>query len=223
MKSFSLFLWGSVIAFLLTSCSANTIGTITFTPPEDEIIVRNTMKDFMAQNPSPRIVLRTTALDKGLKGISEEDVNTICNAIEKELTKADFQVKDRKTTNLADSGATDLILDVVKKTSAADYQTNVYTTKSKKEKIWKYGVVEAKGILFECKFVIASTNDVGAIFEFNYVECMEGCKYELTQEGKANKHQPKPGNKAKINTLQKNNPLEVFMKENVKKMLENIR
>jgi len=195
-----------VSATLLLSCSTNTIGTITFTPPENEIIVRSTMREFMASNASPRIVLRTS-LEKGTKGISEEDVNTICNAIEKELTKADFQVKDRKTTNLADSSATDLILDVVKKNSTADYQTNVYTTKSKKEKVWKYGVVEAKGILFECKFVIAKTNDVAAIFEFNYVDCMEGCKYELTLEGKANKYQPKADKKTKINTLQKNKPL----------------
>jgi hypothetical protein len=211
-----------VSASFLLSCSPNAIGTITFTPPDNEIIVRSMMKEFMAANASPRIVLRTS-LEKGTKGISEEDVNAICNAIEKELTKADFQVKDRKTTNLTDSTATDLILDVVKKNSTADYQTNVYTTKSKKEKVWKYGVVEAKGILFECKFIIAKTNDVGAIFEFNYVDCMEGCKYELTQDGKANKYQPKADKKTKINTLQKNNPLEIFMRENTKKMLASLR
>lgn len=211
-----------VCSSFLLSCSPNAIGTITFTPPEDEIIVRSTMKEFMASHPSPKIVLRST-LDKEKLSFSEEEVSAICNAIEKELTKGDFQVKDRKTTSLKDSATVDLILDVVKKNATVDYKTNVYTSKSKKEKVWKYGVVEATGILFECKFIIASTNDVAAIFEFNYVDCMNGCKYELNQDGRASKYQAKADKKAKINSLQKNNPMEIFMRESTKKMLANIR
>lgn len=208
-------------SFLL-SCSPNAIGTITFTPPEDEVIVRTTMKDFMASHPSPKIVLRSS-FDKEKLSFSEEEVSAICNAIEKELTKGDFQVKDRKSTNFKDSANIDLILDVVKKNATTEYQTNVYTSKSKKEKVWKYGVVDAVGILFECKFILASTNDVAAIFEFNYVDCMEGCKYEFNQEGKASKYQAKADKKAKINSRQKNNPMEIFMREKTKKMLESIR
>ena len=222
-------------SLLLLSCSSTKIGTVSFTPAEDDIIVRPVMKSFIAKNPSPKIVLRTN-LEKGVKILTEEDANPIYNAIEKELAMADFQVRDRKIfahilennanikqySDLKDLTDTDVILEIVKKTSSVDYKTNVYKNSRNKEKIWKHGIVETRGILFECKFILVGTNEVAAIFAFNYVDCEDGCKYALSKEGKASKLTLKSGKKTKIQFYQPD-VLENFMRLNASKMIENFK
>jgi hypothetical protein len=233
MKLTALFFLAS--SFFLFSCSSTKIGMVSFTPAEDDIIVRPIMKSFIAKNPSPKIVLRTN-LEKGVKILTEEDANPIYNAIEKELARADFQVRDRKIfanilesnpsikqySDLKDLTDTDVILEITKKISTVGYKTNVYTNARKKEKIWKHGVVETTGILFECKFILVGTNEVAAIFAFNYVDCENGCKYSMSKDGKASKIEQKANKKTKIQTYKKDD-LEVFMRLNASKMIENFK
>ena len=194
-----------VALFVFCSCSSNKL--VKFTPKERDVYTNANLKTFLNKNSNPNIVLRvpnsyelvTTKSDAQIKSkslLNEKQFDNYYNAIEKELLKGGFSVRDRGLFNevlskmqrdskqnidysqINDLTNTDIILEVIKINPAVEYVTNKLQTVNSKGG-WKEstGYTEYKkyGATAEFKIILVKNNEMAGTYTFNYAPCQAGC------------------------------------------------
>ncbi|WP_188650411.1 hypothetical protein [Yeosuana aromativorans] len=174
------------------SCSST--KTLKFYQKPDDIVKTESLKQFLNNNKSPKVVLRipqtsysVTETDK--KDLQSENFDYLYNAIENQLLASGFIVKDRQLFNqiiandgnninyqkLKEKSDTDLIIELTKLDSQVLYQTNKYYDKNNNEKVEKYGNRKKYGASVEFKLVLINSNEFAGVYRFNYTPCVDGC------------------------------------------------
>lgn len=185
------FLFMAISAFVLSSCSP-TSRVITYPKKADEVFANNNLKTFFRNNPSPTFVLRVpNSNDKATSNTATSNNNNIFyNAIEKELLKHGFSVRDRGLFNeiinksgsadyskIQDLTNTDLILEVVNIDPAVIYTTNKVTKTTGKKQVTEVGNIDYKrnGASIEFKLITVKNNEIAGVYKYNYQPCPNGC------------------------------------------------
>lgn len=202
--------------FAVSGCTSNQ-ALVRLAPKAPELYSKKSLAEILKKSPNPKIVLRFLAADKGTGnsqpaavrrtdavggggGLSESDI-VACNAIEKQLFRSGFTVRDRALFNevLRKSGDidyttvnsltdTDLILELVTFTTQLPYVVSQYYQKTKKGEVQRalanpQNSLTLYGGLVEFKLIHVRTNEVVGTYRFNYVPCLEGCPYEIQPDG----------------------------------------
>jgi hypothetical protein len=181
-----------ISGFFLAGCASAT-KTIKFPKQPDEVYANNNLKEFFRSNKLPNIVLRVpNNNDKATSNTANtKDNNVLFNAIEKELLKQGFSVRDRglfnellsksQTTDyskIKDLTNTDVILEVVNIDPAVVYTTNKVTLVGKKSETQKVGTVDYKkfGASVEFRMIMVKNNEIAGSYKYNYQPCPNGCE-----------------------------------------------
>jgi len=176
--------------FVLTSCSS--IMMIKYTKLPDDVYANNNLKDYLKNNPHPKIVLRVpNTNDKATSNtVSTQNNNVLYNAIEKEFLKAGFSVRDRglfneiidksKSTDYSKIGEetnTDLILEVVNINPVVQYSTNKITVLSggKTSEMVQQIDYSKPGASIEFRLITVKNNEIAGNYKYNYTPCIDGC------------------------------------------------
>jgi hypothetical protein len=182
---------GYVFLITIISCSPSA-KIIKFPKKADEVFANNNLKEFFKKNKSPNIVLRVpNSNDKATSNTSvSKDNNVLYNAIEKELLRQGFSVRDRGLFNeiinksgstdyskIKDLTNTDLILEVVNIDPAVVYSTNKITLVSKKRQNEALSNIDYKryGASVEYRLIMVNNNEIAGTYKYNYQPCAEGC------------------------------------------------
>ena len=169
----------------MLSCA--TTKTIKFTEKPDDITTTNSLKEYLSNNPNPKIVLRTS--ETAHKITDNERSDYLYNAIENELLKSGFIVRDRQLFNqivtndqnnnnygnLKDKSDTDLIIELIKLDPSIAYTTNKYYDSKGKERTESMIDRKKFGASIEFKIIMIDSNEFAGIYKFNYTPCTEGC------------------------------------------------
>ena len=192
-------------AFLLSSCYT-TNQVVKFTPKQSDIFTNSHLKTFLNSNSHPNIVLRvpnsndqvvTKGSDGQVSSLNERNRDVYYNAIEKQMLKAGFSVRDRGLFNevlnkmqrdtkeninysqINELTNTDIILEVIKIDPSVKYLTNKIYTKDKKG-YWKdkttTGEYKKFGASAEFKIILVKNNEMAGTYTFNYAPCIDGCE-----------------------------------------------
>lgn len=192
-------------ALLLTSCYT-TNQVVKFAPKQSDVFSNGHLKTFLNNNSHPNIVLRVPnsydqVVTKGSNGeltsMNERNRDIYYNAIEKELLKAGFSVRDRGLFNevlnkmqrdtkqnidysqINELTNTDLILEVIKIDPSVKYVTNKISTKDKRGN-WKDKTTANEykkyGASAEFKIILVKNNEMAGSYAFNYAPCIDGCE-----------------------------------------------
>jgi hypothetical protein len=175
-----------IILGLILSCSAT--KTIKFTEIADEITTTSSLKTFLKNNPNPKIVLRTTGTAQKITDAEAKQSNYLYNAIENELLKNKFVVRDRQLFNqivnnnennnnygnLKEKSDTDLIIELINLDPTVRYDTNKYYDSKGKERT-ESSSWERYGATIEFKIIMIDNNEFAGIYKFNYTPCTKGC------------------------------------------------
>lgn len=200
--------------FALWGCTSNK-AIVRLAPKAPELYSKKSLAQVLKNSPSPKIVLRVPATtnrtenrqqatgkpnDTASNSLSETE-RVACNAIEKQLFRSGFTVRDRALFNevMPKSGNidyttvnsltdTDLILELVQFNTRIPYVTDKYFQKAKKGDVERTLSDPKKSLtlyggLVEFKLIHVRTNEVVGTYLFNYVPCLEGCPYELQSDG----------------------------------------
>ena len=207
-----------LIFVLLTGASCTRQVTIRFTQRPTEMHSSESLTQVMLVNQSPKIVLRVPETRKGVTNDQSTDGQTkkrqrdtrrpinapdsdlpyndnlLYNAIEKELFRQGFSVRDRGLFNEVLDKAmsvdyskvngltnTDLILEWINIDRQVGYKTNVCyePTRQKKEKAIQLPAdFRRLGASVEFKLVYVKTNEVVGTYKLHYTPCISGCAYE---------------------------------------------
>lgn len=179
-------------SFILTSCSSST-KIIKFSKSPDEVYANNNLKEFFKTNTTPNIVLRVpNNNDKATSNtINSKDNNVLYNAIEKELLRQGFSVRDRGLFNellsksqtsdyskIKELTNTDVILEVVNIDPAVIYTTNKVTLIGKKRQTEEIGNIDYKkyGASVEFRIIMVKNNEIAGSYKYNYQPCPNGCE-----------------------------------------------
>lgn len=170
------------IALFFSSCLQ--IGAIDLRGKESTLTAAQKIKKFMKNNKNPSILVRVT---RSKQFATEGDPTAyayLYNAIENELAKAGFEVRDRGLFNsvlethekldyhtIRELTNTDLILEVAKVDLDVRYTTNRFLTKRGESKASEDYEVSRSGADFELKLVIANGNEYGGNYSFSYTPC----------------------------------------------------
>ena len=206
-KLFFIYAW---IVILLSFFACSPQKFVKFSQKAQEPYTNKNLQTFLKNNPSPKIVLRVPNVEENVtsKITSDQQImltqrekerernDIYYNAIEKELLKAGFSVRDRGLFNevlkkmqrdtkqnidysqIKDLTNTDLILEVVKIDPAIKYVTNEYFTVGRKDRIkTSTSSTEYKkyGASAEFKIIMVSNNELAGSYKFHYTPCLEGC------------------------------------------------
>jgi len=172
-------------------------GVVTFSDKENEIFTKESLKSFLRANPNPKIVLR---VPKSADNPTSEDSfsrTDVYNAIEKELLKAGFNVRDRGLFNeilgktatndyskIKELTDTDLILELVSLKTDIEYHTNKYKSyKKNKNMKLSNGNITLYGALADFKVILVNSNELAGAYEFNYAPCTDGCGFYINANG----------------------------------------
>lgn len=222
----------TLVILLLTSCSTKK-EVIKFPTLPDETFANPNLNDFFNSSKSPNIVLRVpNNSDKATSNTSTSKNNDVLyNAIEKELLKENFSVRDRglfnellsksQTTDyskIKDLTNTDIILEVVNIDLSVLYTTNKITVIGTKKETEKVGYINYKrnGASVEYKVILVKNNEIAGSYKFNYKPCPDGC--ELTSFMTTGKNK-----KIEVNETVAINTMEEFMKLTTKKLVSSFR
>lgn len=180
MKKTTTLLSIAMLCLILTNCSS--VKFIKFTEQPNEIYPSENLKSFLKNNKNPRVVLRIPSTKAG---VTESETNTVLyDAIEKELLKQGFTVRDRQLFNqvisnsdnntdyskLTEKTDTDLIIELSKLESKVVYQTNKYYTDKGKEGLLDYEY-KRYGAIVEFKIVLMKKNEFAGTYTFNFSPC----------------------------------------------------
>lgn len=165
---------------LVTSCSS--VKYIKFTDQQNEIYPSNNLKSFLQVNKNPKVVLR---IPRGKSEVTEtEDRSNLYDAIEKELLKQGFTVRDRQLFNqvvsnsenntdyskLTEKTDTDLIIELSKLDIKVLYSTNKFATAKGKDGVLDY-TYKRYGAVVEFKIVMMKNNEFAGTYTFHYAPC----------------------------------------------------
>lgn len=182
----------TVISFLIASCTSSS-RSIKFPKQPDEVFANNNLRTFFKTNKSPNIVLRIpNNNDKATSNTSSsKDNNVLYNAIEKELLKEGFSVRDRGLFNellsksqtsdyskIKELTNTDVILEVVNIDPAVVYSTNKVTVIKNKKEMEEIGKIDYKkyGASVEYRLIMVKNNEIAGTYKYNYQPCPTGCE-----------------------------------------------
>jgi len=164
------------IALILSVCSSSK-KIIKFPSVPDETYANPNLREFFKSNRNPNIVLRVpNNNDKATSNTSTNTNNNVLyNAIEKELLKENFSVRDRGLFNellsksqtsdyskIKELTNTDIILEVVNIDPSVLYTTNkvtIVTSKKENEQIGNVDYKE-KGASVEYKVILVKNNEI---------------------------------------------------------------
>lgn len=190
MKNKLLFVIGILVLMAGCGTPVSTFKTVKFSPKSDEITTTASLKRFLSTNPNPKIVLRTHAVIATSTVTEKEQNNYLYNAIENELLKSGFVVRDRQLfekivtnadnntnySNLKEKSDTDLIIEVTNLDRNILYQTNTYyDDKGAKRTSTVLAQKKFYGATIEFKIIMISSNEFAGTYKFNYVPCVNGC------------------------------------------------
>ena len=184
----------SVAFLLLTGCGSYT-SVIKFQKVPDDVYANNNLREYLKNNKSPKIVLRVpNSNDKATSNtMINPNNNVLYNAIEKELLKEGFNVRDRGLfneivdksksadyTKLGEETDTDLILEVVSINTAVAYSTNNITlinngNQSEKSVITSVNY-KKPGASVEFRLIMVKNNEIAGNYKYNYTPCTNGCQ-----------------------------------------------
>ncbi|UMB59890.1 hypothetical protein MHL31_12500 [Lutibacter sp. A80] len=180
------------IPFII-SCSST--KTIKFSQKADDIVTTQSLKEFLINNKTPKVVLRVprstysvTDSEKN-ENIQVENKDYLYGAIENQLLASGFIVRDRQLFNqiigndennidykkLKEKSDTDLIIELTKLDTKIIYETNNYYDKKNKLKVENYGTHKEYGASVEFKIVLINSNEFAGVYKFNYTPCVDGC------------------------------------------------
>jgi hypothetical protein len=227
-----LFLMISII-MILQSCGPSN-QMVKFSLKQKEVYTNNNLKTFLATNPRANIVLRvsniaeqgiTKSTNDKMIGTNEtnQSMDIYYNAIEKELLRAGFSVRDRGLFNevlskmqrdnqqnidysqIKELTNTDLILEVIKINPAVPYETNqTYVVNKKGNQVSKtnYNSYKRYGASAEYKIILLKNNEMAGTYTFNYAPCIDGCPISTFNNKSINKSKkPNPDFKTKVNSV----------------------
>lgn len=171
-------------------------GTIKFDAKEDDIFTKPSLVNYLKKTKEPSIVLR---VPKSGNGVLEEDIQNdskIYGTIEKELSKANFKVRDRglfyKLTEdnkvsdyskLKDLTNTDLILEVSER-NFIKFNTNKYIDLNGNSKTAPFNIM-VYGQKIEFRLIKVKDNDLVGSYVFYYTPCLDGCTKTFGENGKS--------------------------------------
>lgn len=247
---FKVILLISVTLFIATSCGIKK-GFLKFDKRNDEVFATSKIKEFMRKNPRPSIVLRVP--NTNTDALQSDQNSYIYTAIEKELLKADFDLKDRGLFNqvvnsqqgldyskISQLTGTDLILELVKINPKISISTNKAYTKDGIPKLTKDFNYTRDGASIEFKIIIVKNNDFGGSYTFNYTPCQDdsylndcNCQVGYKKSGKfysdidvnfCDENEEKPKKKEQSSYQTIPQDLfESFVREGVKKVIASIK
>ena len=179
--------------------------------------------------------------------VEHYDETALYNAIEKQLFKEGFSVRDRGLFNqvLDDNKSldysriksltnTDLILELVSLESAVGYSTNVcYTDPDHKQKI----ISEYRnngGASVEFKLVHVKTNEIVGSYKLHYTPCLDGCRglyaHKKSQGVFLSSNWFKPGEQEEIRQMKRKvyerldqDQLEAFITDATRQLVQTMR
>jgi hypothetical protein len=205
-NKYSLLFLFSLSSILLSCGTANYM--VRYSPQPADTYTNGNLKSFLRTNNKVNIVLRVpnaseevTTKSSGTSMIKnsayDRAMDIYYNAIEKELLKAGFSVRDRGLFNevlkkmqrdnkqnidysqIKELTETDVILEVIKIDPAVQYVTNKLSVQDKKGN-WKeqtgYGDFKKYGASAEYKVILLKNNEMAGTYKFNYAPCPNGCE-----------------------------------------------
>lgn len=206
----NLYLLSSVFFIFLSGCSKKAI--VRFTQKPAELASADMLTEIMLVNKSPRIVLRVPNTRKGVTNTqgttnpvavrqvknaqskaeyieAQYDETALYNAIEKQLFKEGFSVRDRglfnqvldanqsvaysKISSLTD---TDLILELIRLENLVGYTTNFCYIEPNEEQRLINEYRDTRGASVEFKLVHVKSNEIIGSYKVHYTPCIEGCR-----------------------------------------------
>ena len=208
-----------LLIVVFANCSTST-KIIKFPKSPDEVYANNNLKEFFKTNRTPNVVLRVpNNNDKATSNTStSKDNNVLYNAIEKELLKQGFSVRDRglfnellsksQTTDyskIKELTNTDVILEVVNIDPAVVYTTNKVTIIGKKKETQGIGNIDYKkyGASVEYRIIMVKNNEIAGTYKYNYQPCPDGCEIgSFNFSGKRNNKKVELRETLSVNTLE---------------------
>lgn len=196
---------------------------IKFAKLPDDVYANHNLKEYFKSHNNPKIVLRVpNTNDKATSNTMTNGNNDLLyNAIEKELLKEGFIVRDRGLFNeivdksqsadyskLGEETNTDLILEVVNINPSVSYTTNKITeVKGTSEIGSNISKVTYKqvGASVEFRLILVKNNEIAGNYKYNFTPCTDGCPIS---DWKYNKHTKALELKETVEV----NKLEEFMK-----------
>jgi hypothetical protein len=181
-----------LILRIFPSCSPVT-KVIKYPTKPDDIYANSNLKTYFKTNNSISIVLKVpNSADKATSNtVNTVDNSVLYNAVEKELLKEGFSVRDRGLFNelieksqsndyskLRDLTNTDLILEIVNFDFGVIYTTNKITeiSKNKEKEVIQPIDYKASGLSVQFKLILVKTNEIAGTYNFNYKPCIDGCE-----------------------------------------------
>lgn len=196
----------TVLIISLLSCSSSKTQMIKFSSKPMDVYSNPNLKKFLQANIHPNIVLRVpnametvttkNSNDNLIANEYERTMDKYYGAIEKELLKGGFSVRDRGLFNevlkkmqrdtkqnidysqIKDLTNTDIILEVIKIDPDVKYVTNKLSSLNKRgDYIEKAGNTEYKrpGASAEFKIILVKNNEMAGTYTFHYAPCPSGC------------------------------------------------
>jgi uncharacterized protein YceK len=182
-----------VVFLLMTGCGSYT-SMIKYQKQANDVYANSNLKEYLKNNPSPKIVLRVpNTNDRATSNtINSTSNNIFYNAIEKELLKEGFNVRDRglfneimdksKSADYSQLGVetdTDLILEVVNLNTDIAYTTNKITlvNNGNHTEAYQVGTIDYKksGALVEFRLIMVKNNEIAGNYKYNFTPCTDGC------------------------------------------------
>jgi hypothetical protein len=224
----------AILVLLSVSCSQGTY-IVKYPQLPDDIYANKNLKEFASNNKTPSIVLRVpNNNDKVTSNTTNADNNILYNAIEKELLKEGFSVRDRGLFNellsksqtsdyskIKDLTNTDIILEVVSIDPAVVYSTNKVTLTGVKKEQSFISTVDYKkyGASIEFRVILVANNEIAGTYKYNYRPCPSGCEIGTFQSS---------SNKSKYKNLEVKetvsvNTLEEFIKMCTQDLINSFR
>ncbi len=191
-----------IIVLILTIFSVEAARrriTVTFEKTKDEIFTKPQLKEILAGNATPAILIRmpngygnVSSGESGISGMdfTKAEKNQIVSAIEKSFILNGFSVRDRAIyekildqlkngdySKMADLTGTDLVLEVVD-ISLEEYHTNTVDRKGE-DKSYKCNFAGFYGWKVEMKVISVKKNEIVGLYTFYKTPCTKGCEFEL--------------------------------------------
>ncbi|MVM36424.1 hypothetical protein GO730_00180 [Spirosoma sp. HMF3257] len=215
-----------IIGFFLIGCSKRAVIKFAQKPAEltsadilTEIMLVNKSPRIVLRVPNTRVgvtntqsagnqrseMVNTVVVKQTVKGKSnlkiqeteqQYDETALYNAIEKQLFKEGFSVRDRGLFNqvldsnhsidyskIKDFTNTDLILELVSLDGSVGYTTNVcYTDPDGKQRLIE-DYRDLRGASVEFKLVHVKTNEIVGSYKLHHTPCLDGCRGMYSKKG----------------------------------------
>lgn len=178
----------------MTAACGSYTTMIKYQKQPDDVYANSNLKEYLKNNNSPKIVLRVpNSSDRATSNtINSTNNNVFYNAIEKELLKEGFNVRDRGLfneimdksksadyTKLGEETDTDLILEVVNLNTDVAYTTNKLTmvNNGNRSENYQIGNIDYKksGASIEFRLIMVKNNEIAGNYKYNYTPCVDGC------------------------------------------------